>query len=161
MTATRWIIGAAIGCTLAVAPAHATPSSGFVGTVQWQGTFDPMNTKTKTDGFDLRLHTKDDMNLLVSRIAIAPGGTSGWHTHPGMSLVTVLSGEIVLYDDALCRGRRLTVGQTFVDQGGDHVHLVRNETGAAAEVGAVQLMEAGVPTRIDAPRPNNCAANVQ
>ena len=151
---------AVLGALIAV-PAHATPASGFVGTVQWQGLLDPMNVKVKTDGIDLRIHSKDQVNLVVTRIAIAPGGTSGWHTHPGMSLVTVTSGEITLYDAALCTARRLTVGQTFVDEGGDHVHLVRNETSAPASVGAVQLVQPGVPGRIDAPRPNNCPANVQ
>ena len=146
---------------LIATPAQATPSSGFVGTIQWQGLFEPFNEKVKTDGLDLRIHSKDRMNLVVTRIAIAPGGTSGWHTHPGMSLVTVLSGEISLYDPALCTARRLTVGQTFIDEGGDHVHLVRNETGSPAEVGAVQMVQPGVPGRVDAPRPNNCPDDVQ
>ena len=152
---------AVIACGLLTVPAHATPSSGFVGTVQWQGVFDPLNAKVKTDGIDLRIHSKDRMNLVVTRIAIAPSGTSGWHTHPGLSLVTVLSGEITLYDAALCAPRRLVAGQTFVDEGGDHIHLVRNETTSPAEVGAVQLVQPGVPGRVDAPRPNNCAAAVQ
>ena len=154
-------ISALLAFGLSTAPAQATPSSGFVGTIQWQGPFDPLNEKVKTDGIDLRIHSKERMNLVVTRIAIAPAGTSGWHTHPGMSLVTVLSGEITLYDPALCTPRRLVAGQTFVDEGGDHVHLVRNETGSPAEVGAVQLVQPGVPGRVDAPRPNNCPDNVQ
>ncbi|MCW3798066.1 hypothetical protein OMW55_09650 [Sphingomonas sp. BN140010] len=32
-------------------------------------------------------------------------------------------GEITLYDASLCTPKRLTAGQTFVDEGGDHVHL--------------------------------------
>jgi quercetin dioxygenase-like cupin family protein len=160
---TRRIIkfAAVVACGLVALPIQATPSSGFVGTVQWQGPFDPLNDKVKTDGIDLRIHSKDRINLFVTRIAIAPGGTSGWHTHPGMSLVTVLSGEITLYDAALCTPRRLAAGQTFVDQGGDHLHLVRNETGSPAEVGAVQMVQPGVPGRVDAPRPNNCPNDVQ
>jgi quercetin dioxygenase-like cupin family protein len=157
----RIIAAAAVASSLAIVPAHATPPSGFAGTVQWQGPFDPMNVKVKTDDIDMRLHSKDNVNLVVTRIAIAAGGTSGWHTHPGMSLVTVLSGTLPLYDAALGTPRQLTVGQTFVDEGGDHVHLVRNETTAAAEVGAVQIMARGVPARQDVPRPNNCASNVQ
>lgn len=153
--------GAALACGLIAMPLGATPPSGFVGSVQWQGQFDPMNDKVKTDGIDLRIHSKDRMNLLATRIAIAAGGTSGWHTHPGMSLVTVISGEITLYDAALCTPRRLTAGQTFVDEGGDHVHLVRNETASPAEVGAVQMLQPGVPGRVDAARPNNCPATVQ
>ena len=154
-------VAAGVACGLVALPVQATPPSGFVGTVQWQGPFDPLHEKVKTDGIDLTIHSKDRMNLVVTRIAIAPGGTSGWHTHPGMSLVTVLSGEITLYDAALCTPRRLAAGQTFVDEGGGHVHLVRNETGSPAEVGAVQMVQPGVPGRVDTPRPNNCSDNVQ
>lgn len=152
---------ACIAFAVVAAPSYATPPSGFVGTVQWQGRFDPINTKVKTDGIDARLHSKDAANLLVVRFNVAPGGTSGWHTHPGMSLVTVISGEITLYEASLCTPKRLSAGQTFVDEGGDHVHLVRNETGAAAQLGAVQLVEPGVPGRVDVPRPNNCGSSVQ
>ena len=152
---------ALLALALAATPAQATPPSGFVGTVQWQGLFDPINTKVKTDGIDARLHSKDAANLLVVRFNVAPGGTSGWHTHPGMSLVTVISGEITLYDASLCTPKRLTAGQTFVDEGGDHVHLVRNETGSPAHLGAVQLVQPGVPGRVDRPRPNNCGSTVQ
>jgi quercetin dioxygenase-like cupin family protein len=162
MTTFHTVAGAtAIAFLLAAAPAHATPPSGFVGTVQWQGLFDPMNVKVKTDGIDARLHSKDAANLLVVKFNVAPGGTSGWHTHPGMSLVTVLSGEITLYDAALCTPKRLTAGQTFVDEGGDHVHLVRNETASPTQLGAVQLVQPGVPGRVDRPRPNNCASTIQ
>jgi quercetin dioxygenase-like cupin family protein len=151
----------ALAFLLAATPVHATPPSGFVGTVQWQGPFDPMNVKVKTDGIDARLHSKDVANLLVVKFNVAPGGTSGWHTHPGMSLVTVISGEITLYEASLCTARRLTAGQTFVDEGGDHVHLVRNETASPTQLGAVQLVQPGVPGRTDRPRPNNCASGVE
>lgn len=146
---------------LTAAPASATNPSGFVGTVQWFGMFDPMNVKVKTDGIDARLHSKDSAKLVVVRFNVAPGGTSGWHSHPGMSLVTVISGTVTLYDAALCTPKPLTAGQTFVDEGGDHSHLVRNETGVAAQLGAVQLVQPNVPGRIDMPRPNNCASTVQ
>ena len=142
-------------------PAHATPSSGFSAAPEWQAPFEDLNFKTKTDNLDLKLQVKGAINLVVTRINIAAGGTSGWHTHPGSSLVTVTQGEITLYDAALCTPKRLGVGETFVDEGGDHLHLVRNETSSPAAVGAVQMVERGVPGRQDAPRPNNCAADIQ
>lgn len=157
----RMTSAASIALVIAATSAQATPPSGFNGTVQWQGRFDPMNVKVKTDGIDARLHSKDAANLLVVKFDVAPGGTSGWHTHPGMSLVTVISGEITLYDAALCTPKRLTAGQTFVDEGGDHVHLVRNETASLTQLGAVQLVQPGVPGRVDRPRPNNCGSTVQ
>jgi len=163
VAATRAAAAAALAASaLIAAPANATPASGFSGAIEWQGPFGEVDVKAKTSDFELKLHTKGDMNLVVTRITIAANtGTSGWHTHPGMSLVTVTAGEIMLYEADLCTGRRIVAGQTFVDEGGGHLHLVRNETGTVAEVGAVQLMERGVPARVDAPRPNNCDPTVQ
>jgi hypothetical protein len=43
-----------------------------------------------------------------------------------------------------------------VDAGGDHVHLVRNETSQVATGYAVQLIPAGATRRIDASAPPNC-----
>lgn len=146
--------------TIAV-PAHGTPASGFVGTVQWEGVFGDMDIRPKTDTFELRLKAKGEFDLVVTRIAIGVGGTSGWHTHPGSSLVTVTGGEITLYDADNCTPTRLRVGQTFVDEGGDHVHLVRNETSSPAQVSVVQMVERNVPRRNDAPLPDSCAASVR
>jgi hypothetical protein len=40
--------------------------------------------------------------------------------------------------------------------GGDHVHIIRNETGDVAQTLAVQFIPAGQPRRIDAPDPGDC-----
>ena len=146
---------------LIAAPATATPASQFVGTVQWEARFGDVEVNPMADGWHLKLKLKGDTDLVVTKIAIGAGGTSGWHTHPGSSLVKVTAGTVTLYDAALCTGQQLGVGGTFVDEGGGHLHLVRNETGIAAEVSVVQIMPAGVPRRMDAPRPNNCEPGVQ
>jgi len=35
---------------------------------------------------------------VVQQITFAPGGQSGWHTHPGPVIVLVKSGTFTLYD---------------------------------------------------------------
>ena len=65
------------------------------------------------------------------------------------------------HDAALCTPTRLGVGQTFVDEGGGHLHLVRNETAVPAVVSVVQIMPRGLTRRIDAPRPNNCQPSIE
>jgi len=45
---------------------------------------------------------------------------------------------------------------TFVDPGGDHVHIVRNEGAVEARTIAVQLIPTGQPRRIDVADPGNC-----
>ena len=45
---------------------------------------------------------------------------------------------------------------TFVDEGGDHVHVIRNEDAVEARTVAVQLIPAGAQRRIDAPANAAC-----
>jgi hypothetical protein len=44
----------------------------------------------------------------------------------------------------------------FVDAGGDHVHLLRNEGAVPARTVAVQLLPADATRRVDAERPDGC-----
>lgn len=141
---------------LTAVPARATPASGFVGTQLAKGQFGDLDIKLKTDNFDLKLKAKGNSDLYVVRNAIAVGGQSGWHTHPGPSLITVTLGEIVAYDEQLCTPTRYGTGQSFIDEGDGHVHLLRNESGNVAETIAVQFVARDAVRRIDAPQPNNC-----
>ncbi|HZY02428.1 MAG TPA: hypothetical protein VFF02_02925 [Anaeromyxobacteraceae bacterium] len=45
---------------------------------------------------------------------------------------------------------RPRAGEGFVDPGGDHVHVLRNEGSVVARTVAVQLIPAGAARRIDA-----------
>jgi hypothetical protein len=46
---------------------------------------------------------------------------------------------------------------TFVDPGGNHVHVLRNEGAVEARTITVQLIPAGAPRRIDAEGSPGCA----
>ena len=67
-----------------------------------------------------------DIHVLSNRIA--PGGSFGWHSHPGPSFVIVKSGTATVYlgADPTCKPHRFRAGSGFVDKGLD-VHVVRNE----------------------------------
>jgi quercetin dioxygenase-like cupin family protein len=102
--------------------------------------------------------TKGKSDLYVVNNTWAPGADTGWHTHPGHSLITVTAGTVTAYegDDPDCKPHAYTVGQGFVDPGGGHVHLIRNEGEIPAQTIAVQVIPAGQPRRIDATDPGNC-----
>ena len=136
---------------------HATAASGFTAAQQWKGVYGQLDIDAvKSDAWDIKIKSKDSSDVYVTRNAIDIGGQSGWHTHPGPSLITVTLGEITVYESSLCTPRRYHQGEGFVDEGGGHVHLIRNESGAAAETVAVQFVPVGATRRIDAPQPNNC-----
>jgi len=102
--------------------------------------------------------TKGSSDVYVQDNVWQPGGDTGWHTHLGHSLIIVKAGTITAYegDDPECSPTVYTAGMGFVDPGGGHVHILRNEGTVAAETIAVQLIPAGQPRRIDAPDPGNC-----
>lgn len=54
-----------------------------------------------------------------------PGHTSGWHVHPGVHSVVVLSGTLTVYDER-CVRTEYGSGQTYL--GGSEAHLARNES---------------------------------
>jgi len=102
--------------------------------------------------------TKGPSDLYVQNNVWMPGGSTGWHSHPGHSLIIVTAGTVTVYEgnDPSCTPTVYTKGMGFVDPGGGHVHIVRNEGTIPASATAVQLIPAGQPRRIDVPDPGNC-----
>jgi quercetin dioxygenase-like cupin family protein len=97
-----------------------------------------------------------DTNTVVARFTFGPNSSSGWHTHPGKTLVTVKSGTFTVYHAKDCGAREYGPGDAFVELP-TTVHIGRNETGGIVELGVVFF---GVPkggsARIDQPQPEGC-----
>jgi hypothetical protein len=104
----------------------ATPPSGVTSTLFAVGQFDEIDAKTLSSSWQARIDVKGESDLHVLENRIAPGGSFGWHSHPGPSLVVVKTGALTLYreDDPDCTPKVIAAGSGFVDNGGD-VHLVR------------------------------------
>ena len=157
----KLIGGAAFLTGLAVlmiaAVALATPGTGVTSTVFAIGTFDEIHAKTLSSKWQARIDTKGATDVHILENRIVPGGTFGWHSHPGPSIVVVKSGELTLYsgDDPTCTPTRVPAGSGFVDDGGD-VHLVRNEGAVETVVYVTSLVPKGAARRIDEPSPGNC-----
>ena len=135
-----------------------TAAVGFVGTPIGRGNLGTFNIHSKADGYDVQLKSHDNTDIAVSTIAIAPGGHSGWHTHPGPVLVVVKTGEVTFYhgDDRACSPTRYPAGTAFVEEGG-RVGIARNEGAVEATTVVTFFVPAGGPTRLDAAAPGNCA----
>jgi quercetin dioxygenase-like cupin family protein len=145
---------------------QATPIAGVTSTLIAVGRFDDIDAKALTDidpgvgieDWQARIKTKGSSDLYVLENRIAPGGTFGWHSHPGPSLVIVKSGALTLYlaADPTCTPHVVGAGSGFVDNGGD-VHLVRNEGSVETVVYVTSLIPTGFARRIDEPAPGNCS----
>jgi len=160
----------ALGAAAYVGNLHATPSSAFTSSTLALGRFEAIDVSNYAfiENVSKPSHrkkpwlsfqkTKGPSDLYVQSNVWAPGGTSGWHTHPGHSLITVTAGTVTAYegDDPSCTPHEYTPGMGFVDPGGDHVHVLRNEGLEEARTITVQLLPAGATRRIDADDPGVC-----
>ena len=157
----KFVGGAAVLAGLAVlaiaATALATPGLGVTSTTFAIGTFDEIHAKTLSSSWQARIDTKGATDVHILENRIVPGGTFGWHSHPGPSIVVVKSGALTLYrgDDPTCTPHVVPAGSGFVDDGGD-VHVVRNEGSVDAVVYVTSLVPKGAARRIDEPSPGNC-----
>jgi quercetin dioxygenase-like cupin family protein len=135
----------------------ATTPSGVTSTLFAVGQFDEIDAMTLSSSWQVRIDTKGESDLHVLENRIAPGGSFGWHSHPGPSLVIVKEGALTLYrgDDPDCTRQEVPAGSGFVDEGGD-VHLVRNEGDVETVVYVTSFVPRGAPRRIDEPSPGNC-----
>jgi hypothetical protein len=162
----RLLSGLVLGTVIAAASTYvgnvqATDAAGFRGTTLAVGRFgdiDVSNHQFFSDASggrhlkDLWLSfqkTKGPSDLYVQSNVWDPGGTTGWHTHPGHSLIIVTAGTVTAYEgnDPSCRPHVYTTGMGFVDEGGDHVHVIRNEDSVEARTVAAQLIPAGAMRR--------------
>jgi quercetin dioxygenase-like cupin family protein len=123
--------------------------------------FDEIDLNAHTIPADLwqaRLKTEGLSDVYVVDNKIPAHGNTGWHSHPGPSLILVVAGTITNYhgDDPSCTPHVYTAGSGFIDAGGADVHILRNETDAPAETVAVQLLPKGSARKVDMPDPGNC-----
>ena len=150
---------AGLAALVIAAAALATDGSGITTTQLSVGRFGPINVKTThARPHRVKLKTKGESDVYVVSNTLVPGGHSGWHTHPGPSLITIKEGTATFYegDDPKCRPRVYPAGTGVIDPGDGHVHLLRNEGSVNLVTITVQILPAGAPRRIDAPAPGNC-----
>lgn len=149
---------AGLAILVVAATALATRGSGVSSTTFAVGVFDNLEAKTLSSDWQARISTKGPTDVHILENRIVPGGTFGWHSHPGPSIVVVKSGALTLYhgDDPTCTPNVIAAGSGFVDDGGD-VHVVRNEGSVDAVVYVTSLVPHGADRRIDEPSPGFCS----
>jgi quercetin dioxygenase-like cupin family protein len=166
-----WVLyGATIAATALYHPenASATTPEGYKSTVLALGRLgeigvsNSLSHRLKEEGNEqlwLSLQkTQGLSDLYVQSNVWAPGGSSGWHSHYGHSLIIVTAGTVTAYEgnDPECKPHVYKTGMAFLDPGGDHVHVLRNEGSVEAKTIAVQLIPADAARRIEIADPGNC-----
>lgn len=145
-----------LALAVSVAVTMASPPSGVTATVLARGTYDAFKVKSSPNSpVDFKAKANSPIDLVVRRHDYAVGSTTGWHTHPGPVFITVTVGQLTYYerDDPTCTGHLVSAGHGFVDNG--RGHIVRNESGEAAQDVSVIIAPVGGVFRgeLDAPSP--------
>src|ERR1700693_3726689 len=108
------------------------------------------------EGFMAAVETEGAANFIVQDVIFAPGGTTGWHKHPGVLLLslTALSGSVDWYD-ANCVKHVYNAGESWTE--GTTLHDVVNNSNSNAHFIVTYIVAKGVAKRTDEPAPS-CAA---
>jgi quercetin dioxygenase-like cupin family protein len=145
------------GITMYAGTLLATPPSKVTPTEYGVGEFQSFATTGRIGAWAAAMNVDGASDLYVLSNKIAPGGSFGWHSHPGPSFVIVKSGTATVYfgADPTCRPHRFRAGQGFVDKG-LQVHAVRNEGKVNLVTVVVSFTPRGATRRIDEAKPGNC-----
>ena len=153
------LAAAGIACALgliALRVAWATPGSGISTTIVSGPTrLDELNLHTWNHDWDhaVEIKTKGLSDCYVVSNTILPGGHSGWHSHPGPSIVSVVSGTATEYHSEDPGNPEVhAAGTSFVDDG-EGAHILVNQGTTNLVTVAFQILPAGAPRRIDQPAP--------
>jgi quercetin dioxygenase-like cupin family protein len=134
----------------AVAVASADPPFGFTSVVIGRG--------QAARSFEVEQRKGND--VAVNQNTIQPAGYSGWHSHPGITVVAVQSGQLTLSSEPIaggrCRVHTYTAGQVFLEHPNNEYNAVN--IGSEPYVIAATFFNVphGGPSRIDQADPGNC-----
>jgi quercetin dioxygenase-like cupin family protein len=106
--------------------------------------------------WQLQLQAQTDTDYRVAYLELDPGGHSGWHSHPGLLIGAVQSGQIDFYD-ANCQKQTVGAGEVYTEN--DEVHAIANPSASdSAELYITFLLKGGEPRRRNEDAPA-CAVN--
>jgi quercetin dioxygenase-like cupin family protein len=135
---------------LNAAPAGATPPNNFAGQVLGRGTLQSNGSLPINAGLD----------IVVAQNTVQPGGSSGWHMHPGGAIVVVAQGQITTYESVgdHCIVTTYIAGQAFTERANKPLIAVNRGSTVTITFATFPNVPVGVPgaQRIDLPNPGTC-----
>ena len=142
------IIVATMFAVVAVFKAGATPPSGLVNVPLARGTNVSEGTIPLQFGTD----------VAMAQITVAPGGSSGWHSHPGGAIIIVKQGSLTVYGSvgSRCEATTYGAGQAFIERPGEVDQLLNTGTVPFVLFVTLPRVPQGDSARIDEPNPGTC-----
>ena len=150
--AVRWaLLGAGIAGVFAavtVAPGGATPPSGLAQVPLARGTNVSYGTVPMQVGTD----------VAMAQITVQPGGSSGWHSHPGGAIIVVKEGSLTVHRSigSQCQTSTYSAGQAFIERPGEVDQVVNTGTVPYILLVTFPRVPQGESARTDVPDPGTC-----
>lgn len=171
---TRILLGTVLGASIAAGIAIATPTLGVLsnavlstGTIT-QDVFAYADYALETGAaahfgpkFKVALETSGPANIVQQDVTFSPSGTTGWHQHPGLLLLTLAadSGSVDWYDSS-CHKTVYQAGDSWTE--GTSLHDVVVNASSPAHFLITYVIAKDVPKRIgELAPPCAAAANLQ
>jgi quercetin dioxygenase-like cupin family protein len=131
-----------------IAPSWATPPDQLIQTLLARGT----NTSHGT------IPLKFGTDVVMVQITVAPGGSSGWHSHPGGAIIIVEEGTLTVYSPVghRCRTTTYGAGQAFIERPGEVDDVLNTGTVPYVLYVTFPRVPPKVSPRTDEPDPGRC-----
>jgi quercetin dioxygenase-like cupin family protein len=159
-TRIKAIIGTATIAAAIVGLAYATPIVNLASPLFSVGQH-PSDIKTRGVGktpsgerFEVKLSSEGPSTMSNQDAAYGPGGHNGWHSHPGMVAVTIISGAIQWFNED-CEETDYKAGDSWTE--GSQLHYFRVVGATGLHATAFFITAQGAALRTDEPAPP-CAA---
>lgn len=126
----------------------ATPPSGLTNVLLARG----------NDKFDGTIPIQQGTDIVMAQITVVPGGSSGWHSHPGGAIIVIKQGELTVFKSvgSQCDASNYVAGQAFVERPGELDDVVNTGTIPYVLYVTFPRVPEGGATRIDVPDPGTC-----
>jgi quercetin dioxygenase-like cupin family protein len=140
-------LAAVVGAAL-VAPGAATPPSGLVNILLGRG----------TDASDGTLPIQVGTDIVMAQITVDPGGSSGWHSHPGGAIIVVKQGTPTVYRSigGQCLSTTYGAGDAFIERPGEVDDVLNAGTAPYVLYVTFPRVPQGGSPRTDEPDPGTC-----
>jgi quercetin dioxygenase-like cupin family protein len=132
-----------------VAVGAATPPSGLTNV--------PLARGTDVSEGTIPLQVGTDVTM--AQITVVPGGSSGWHSHPGGAIIIVKQGELTVYRaiGSQCQITTRSAGQAFVERPGEVDQVINTGTVPYVLYVTFPRVPQGDSARTDEADPGTCS----
>jgi quercetin dioxygenase-like cupin family protein len=126
----------------------ATPPSGLTQVPLARG----------TDVSDGTIPLQVGTDVAMAQITVVPGGSSGWHSHPGGAIIIVKQGELTVYRAIgnQCQVSTYSAGQAFIERPREVDQVINTGTIPYVLYVTFPRVPQGESARIDEADPGTC-----